>query len=83
VFTPNSDGENDIFVINSLEKVYPDLRVTIFNRWGNMVFESIGYDEPWNGTRKSEELPAGVYFYKLELMDGENSVLNGSISLIR
>jgi gliding motility-associated-like protein len=83
VFTPNSDGENDIFVINSLEKVYPDLRVTIFNRWGNMVFESIGYDEPWNGTRKGEELPAGVYFYKLELMDGENSVLNGSISLIR
>jgi gliding motility-associated-like protein len=83
VFTPNSDGENDIFVINSLEKVYPNLRVTIFNRWGNLVFESIGYDEPWNGTRKGEELPAGVYFYKLELMDGENTVLNGSISLIR
>lgn len=83
VFTPNSDGENDIFVINSLEKVYPNLRVSIFNRWGNMVFESIGYDEPWNGTRKGEDLPAGVYFYKLELMDGENTVLNGSISLIR
>jgi gliding motility-associated-like protein len=83
VFTPNSDGENDLFMLNYLEQVYPNLHLTVFNRWGDVVFESVGYTEPWNGTRNGEELPIGAYYYKLELMDTSSTIINGSISLIR
>jgi gliding motility-associated-like protein len=83
VITPNLDGKNDLFVINYLEKVYPSCRVIIFNRWGSIVFESIGYKDPWNGTFKGEELPMGTYFYKIELNDEDSTVFNGPISIIR
>ena len=83
VITPNFDGKNDVFVINNLQDVYPDLHVTIFNRWGSLVFESFGYDNPWNGTNKGEDLPMGTYFYKIELNDSDNTIFTGDISIIR
>jgi gliding motility-associated-like protein len=83
VITPNFDGKNDLFVINYLEKVYPECSVVIFNRWGSIVYESVGYEEPWDGTYNSEPLPMGTYFYKIELNDPENTVYNGPISIIR
>lgn len=83
VITPNFDGKNDLFVINYLEKVYPDCKVVIFNRWGSIVYESVGYEEPWDGTHNGEPLPMGTYFYKIELNDSENTIYNGPISIIR
>ena len=83
VITPNLDGKNDLFVINYLEKVYPDCQVVIFNRWGSIVYESIGYVEPWDGTFNGEALPMGTYFYKIELNDSESTVYSGPISIIR
>jgi gliding motility-associated-like protein len=82
VITPNGDGKNDLFVIQNLENIYPNCQVTIFNRYGKVVFESTGYQTPWNGTFKGEKLPMGAYFFKLELNDGSNKVYSGSISLI-
>jgi gliding motility-associated-like protein len=82
VITPNLDGKNDLFVINYLEKVYPGCRVLIFNRWGSIVFESIGYANPWDGKFKGEDLPMGTYFYKIELNDDASTVFNGPISII-
>ena len=83
VITPNLDGKNDLFVINYLEKVYPECRVIIFNRWGSVVYESVGYQEPWDGTYKGEALPMGTYFYRIELNDEENTVYDGPISIIK
>ena len=82
VITPNNDGKNDLFVINFLEQIYPELRITIFNRWGTVVFESTGYQVPWDGTNNGEELPMGTYFYKIELNDESNTVYTGPISII-
>lgn len=82
VITPNFDGKNDLFVINFLEKLYPDCHVVIFNRWGSVVFESTGYAEPWDGTYKGEPLPMGTYFYSIELNDPDHKVLKGDISII-
>lgn len=82
VITPNGDGKNDLFIVHNLEKVYPNCYMTIFNRWGNTVYESNGYAEPWDGTFNGERLPMGAYFFKLELNDTENTVYNGSISII-
>jgi len=82
VITPNGDGRNDVFVINNLQNKYPNCRLWIFNRWGAVVFESVGYDKPWNGTIDGEKLPIGTYFFKLDLNDGEKTIYTGSISLI-
>jgi gliding motility-associated-like protein len=57
--------------------------VVIFNRWGSIVYESIGYVEPWDGTFNGEDLPMGTYFYKIELNDPESTVYSGPISIIR
>ena len=82
LMTPNYDGKNDLFVINGLEKIYPECHVLIFNRWGSIVFESTGYADPWDGTYKGEDLPMGTYFYKIELNDDSGTVYNGDISII-
>ncbi len=83
VMTPNGDGKNDLFEIPNLNSLYPDCNVFIFNRWGSVVYESVGYLNPWDGTFKSEKLPVGTYFYKVELNNSDNEILKGSINLIR
>jgi len=82
VITPNFDGKNDLFIIDYLEQLYPECHVTIFNRWGSVIFESTGYSSPWDGTNKGEELPMGTYFYRIELNDDQGTILKGDISII-
>lgn len=83
VITPaNLDGKNDVFQIDLLDALYPECHVVIFNRWGTIVYESTGYNQPWNGTYQEQFLPMGTYFYRIELNDSENRVLTGDISII-
>jgi gliding motility-associated-like protein len=82
VITPNLDGKNDLFEILYLELLYPNCQVTVFNRWGSVVFESNGYADPWDGTFKGEPLPMGTYFYKIHLNDSEGTIYTGDISII-
>jgi len=83
VITPgNIDGKNDVFAIDFLNIMHPDCHVVIFNRWGSVVYESTGYDEPWNGTFKGELLPMGTYYYKIELNNSDQTILKGDISII-
>jgi gliding motility-associated-like protein len=63
-FTPNSDGNNDLWELKGLE-VYPNPEVQIFNRWGNMVFYSKGNYTPFDGTDSNKALPEGMYVYKI------------------
>lgn len=83
VITPNFDGRNDLFAVDYLDLFYPDCQVTIFNRWGSVVYESIGYSDPWDGTFENDPLPLGTYFYRIELNDTEGTVFAGDISIIR
>ena len=82
VITPNYDGQNDYFEIQYLQWVYPECHVTIVNRWGSVVFESVGYEDPWDGRHKDNPLPAGTYYYKIELNDEFGTVFKGDISII-
>lgn len=83
VITPgNLDGKNDVLTIDFLNVMYPECHVVIFNRWGSVVYESVGYNEPWNGQFKGESLPMGTYFYKIELNDPDETLLKGDISII-
>ena len=81
VFTPNADGLNDFFYLN-FGDVVDNVRINIYNRWGELVYTSINYelcDEKsgnhcWNGTHISGGEPCieGSYFYTIELLDGRN-----------
>jgi gliding motility-associated-like protein len=65
IFTPNGDGVNDTWIIQHLDK-YTACKVSIFNRYGQKVFESTGYTTPWNGTMNGQPLPFGTYYYVIE-----------------
>jgi gliding motility-associated-like protein len=81
-FTPNNDGTNDVWVIKNIED-YPGCTIEVFNRWGNKVYNSTGYSQPWNGTASNgQELPVTTYFYTIDLKDGKKPLV-GSITIIR
>jgi gliding motility-associated-like protein/uncharacterized repeat protein (TIGR01451 family) len=86
-FSPNGDGINDLFVIRGISN-YPENTFTIFNRWGNKVFEANPYTSTWDGKSGSglrvggDELPVGTYFYVLDLGDG-SPIYKGTIYLNR
>ncbi len=80
--TPNGDGINDTFVIKNIE-IFPENRITIFNRWGSKVFETRGYVNTWDGTHNGKELPVATYYYVLELNDPTKEIKSGYVSIIR
>ncbi|MDB5198660.1 MAG: hypothetical protein JWO92_623 [Chitinophagaceae bacterium] len=80
-FTPNNDGINDTWIIDHLSD-YPNVRVQVFNRYGQPVFESKGYSAPWNGTMNGKTLPFGTYYYVIEPGNGRKPV-TGYVTLIK
>lgn len=80
-FTPNNDGINDTWNIQYLD-TFPNCTVDIYNRYGTKIYASIGYAVPWNGRYKGANLPAGTYYYIINLHDG-SPVLSGSITILR
>jgi len=84
LITPNGDGLNDQFIIRSVE-LYPNSKLTIFNRWGRIVLEQKAYQNDWEGTENGKDLSSGVYFYVLEINDPriEFRQINGVVSIMR
>ncbi len=69
VFTPNGDGINDEF-IPRFKPDYPLIEryeMSIFNRWGNLLFYSNTIDRGWDGRHFNNEVPPGVYIYSLKI----------------
>lgn len=84
VFTPNGDGINDLWIIASEGSV--NMHLEIFNRYGVKVFENNGTGVQWDGrTISGEPVPAGTYFYSLEVTDVLDNVskYSGYITLLR
>lgn len=79
-FSPNADNYNDTWEIVGSEN-YPEMDVKVFNRQGLMVFYSIGYELPWDGTYQGNTLPVADYYYVIDLKNGE--VLKGTVTLQR
>jgi len=69
VFTPNGDGLNDVWKLAFLSS-FPQCKVEVFNRWGQPIFSSNGYKQPWDGTYKGVKVPTGVYCYVIYTAPG-------------
>lgn len=83
-FTPNRDLTNDRFKVVTVG--ITSLRITIFDRWGQPVFEGNGMDFSWDGTKNGAELPNGAYPYVIYYTDftsGEQRVQKGVVRLIK
>lgn len=81
VITPNQDGDNDYWVIENVGFT-EGCNVQIFNRWGTQIYETVSYDNSWDGTSSNGEvLPEGVYYYIIQCDDNVN--FRGYITIIR
>jgi gliding motility-associated-like protein len=82
-FTPNDDGKNDRWTIPGLA-LYPGSRVAVFNRAGQLMYQSSDYTRnPWDGRYRGQLQPTGLYIYLVELKDTSGQILKGTLSLIR
>jgi len=66
--SPNADGANDEWIIDGIE-LFPECQVEVYNRWGELLFQSVGYKENWDGSYKGKPLPVGTYYYIIDLKD--------------
>jgi gliding motility-associated-like protein len=83
VLSPNGDNQNDLWTIIGLEQ-FPNNEVSVFNRWGQEVWNKSGYLNDWDGTNNSgEPLPVGAYYYILKLNDTDSQVFSGSVTIVR
>ena len=83
-FSPNGDGVNEFFLIERIDD-FPNAVVQIFNRWGNLIYESApGYTNPWNGKHNGKELTVGTYYYVIDLKDDQvKNLVTGPVTILK
>jgi gliding motility-associated-like protein len=81
VFTPNGDGINDNWEIQGLV-AYANATVDVFDRAGQSIYHSIGYNKTWDGTINGKTLPSGTYYYVINTKHND-VVLSGPVTIIR
>ncbi len=84
VFSPQGDGMNDTFRPITIENII-DFEMLIFNRWGEVVFQSNNKANGWNGEIHNQPASEGTYFWKVvySTPQGDNNEAQGSLSLVR
>jgi gliding motility-associated-like protein len=64
--------------------LYPDAVVTIYNRWGEKIFETKNYiNNPWTGYYKGQKQPIGSYIYLIQLNDAQKQMLKGTVTIVQ
>jgi gliding motility-associated-like protein len=83
IFSPNNDGNNDILFVHG-ENI-KELTFSIYNRWGNKMFESNDIKVGWNGKYKGNDCETGVYVYMANITysNGETFFKKGNVTLVR
>lgn len=69
-FSPNGDGINDVFLPVGIEQTLFAYQLLIFNRWGQLIFESDDYYQGWDGNFMGKIAPVGVYIYRVDYSTG-------------
>ncbi|WP_034059993.1 gliding motility-associated C-terminal domain-containing protein [Lacinutrix jangbogonensis] len=86
-FSPNGDTINDTFQIKNLKELYPNFKLTIYNRYGNKLYSGDLNTPEWDGVSNTSSrfgnstVPAGVYFFILEFNDDNQEPLQGRVYL--
>lgn len=84
IFSPNDNGKNDVFLVrnNGILKLQI---LRIYDRWGELIFETDSWDKGWDGTYKGKQLPPAVYVYYLKAFcnSGDMILRKGNITLVR
>jgi gliding motility-associated-like protein len=82
-FSPNDDGNNDFLFVRG--RNIDQLSFTVYDRWGQRVFETHNINEGWDGRYNGEQMENAVFVYYLTLTytDGKTETKKGNISLIR
>lgn len=81
IITPNGDNFNDVWYIENILN-FPNNTVTVFNRFGQLVYETTAYVNDWGGTFNGDPLPDGSYYYIIELTDS-GEVYKGAVNIVR
>jgi gliding motility-associated-like protein len=85
-FTPDGDLVNDSWELKFIDEVFAQNQVKIYNRWGNLIFESSKgqYEtKPFDGTFNGDQLPISSYYYIIEYNDGATENATGTVTIIR
>ncbi|MES2329292.1 MAG: PKD domain-containing protein [Bacteroidota bacterium] len=80
-FSPNGDGINDTWKIKYLEG-YPGATVDVYNRYGQVVYRSLGYSIEWDGNYNGHPLPVGTYYYIINPKNGKQ-LISGPVTIIK
>ena len=82
-FSPNGDGENDMLFVRSA--IATEIEFRVFDRWGELIFETLSSNNGWDGTFRGKLVDPDVYDYYLRAVcvDGEEHIIKGNITLIR
>lgn len=81
LLTPNGDGENDFWYVENLGAV-SNCPLKVFNRWGDLVFESNNYNNDWDGNLSGQPLPTGAYYYVFKC-GSTGEIHKGTVNLLR
>lgn len=81
IFSPNGDGVHDKWEVPYLGS-YPGCTIDIYNRYGQLIYHSVGYDNPWDGKVNGKDVPVGTYYY---IIDPKNNrqPMSGYVDVIR
>lgn len=84
VFTPNEDGVNNTYQPETIQNVN-DYHLVILNRWGEIVYETNDLNQGWNGQFKEKDCTNGIYFWRVDYSQLNNSKKSksGFLTLIR
>ena len=81
-FSPDGDGTNDTFIVRG--GPFEEIDFTVYNDWGEQVFNTTDPTEGWDGTFKGQDAPQGVYIYTVKAtVDGVDYTRSGKVTLIR
>lgn len=80
-FSPNGDHINDTWVITNLNE-YAGCTVEVYNRYGQLVYQSTGYGTAWDGTYNGQPLPLATYYYVIRLKNGFEPI-TGFVAILK
>lgn len=86
-FSPNLDGINEGFRPH-INCIVRDIRFKVYNRWGELIYESLSEEDFWDGTYSGKAVPAGVYLWTLDYVGAEGDIIKlnhlaGTVHIIR